>query len=244
MPPRSRSRYAFANKKRHRSLSTSSSYRKFNRSNNGYRRIPRFGGTAPNALYAKMFPQSMKVAMTYTDFITITTSAGLSNSHIFNLNSIFDPDRTGVGHQPLGRDEWGFMYGKYLVDGALVEVRTGQTTTANCMWSLVGSIDITTSITDAVQASELPNSVTTQTSNAGQPVVLRKYFNMANLFGITRSKYNADDIYESVYTASPSNPCVCHLVVADSGLSNVAANAQVTITYYCTLKEPISLTRS
>lgn len=39
---------------------------------------------------------------------------------MLRVNSLWDPDYTGTGHQPLGRDELAARYKSYRVDGALI----------------------------------------------------------------------------------------------------------------------------
>ena len=53
----------------------------------------------------------------YAERINIPAAAavGLANAYLFNLNSIYDPDRTGVGHQPMGRDQLALLYHRYRV---------------------------------------------------------------------------------------------------------------------------------
>lgn len=37
------------------------------------------------------------------------------SANIYRTNSIYDPDYTGTGHQPMGHDEWSTLYNKYCV---------------------------------------------------------------------------------------------------------------------------------
>ena len=46
---------------------------------------------------------------------TFTISSALGAVQRFNLNNIYDPDRTGVGHQPYGYDQLGAIYNRYRV---------------------------------------------------------------------------------------------------------------------------------
>ena len=58
------------------------------------------------------------VKMKYTDLITLSNFAVGQDFHIFRAASIFDPDFTGTGHQPLGHDQWATLYQRYRVLGA------------------------------------------------------------------------------------------------------------------------------
>ena len=52
-----------------------------------------------------IMPDSIYVNMKYNTAITMTSLLGIG-TYVFSMNSIFDPDFTGVGHQPLGHDQW------------------------------------------------------------------------------------------------------------------------------------------
>lgn len=67
-------------------------------------------------------PKTRRVRMIYGDTVQINPAAGLANYHTFRLNSLFDIDYTGVGHQPKSRDEWAAFYKTYTVCKAKVKV--------------------------------------------------------------------------------------------------------------------------
>ncbi len=63
-------------------------------------------------------PQHAYVNQTYWDRITIGDNSTVVDSHVFRLNSTFDPDETGTGHQPKGRDFYASIYNDYTVVSA------------------------------------------------------------------------------------------------------------------------------
>jgi len=66
--------------------------------------------------------------MRYVDQIRLDADAGIKAVHNFRANSIFDPDETAGGHQPLGHDEWGLFYNHYIVLGAKITCQFNATT--------------------------------------------------------------------------------------------------------------------
>lgn len=54
-------------------------------------------------------------------FATAST-AGFATSYRFNLNSLYDPNETGLGHQPRGYDQLMALYNKYCVVAAKISV--------------------------------------------------------------------------------------------------------------------------
>lgn len=67
-------------------------------------------------------PNSINVRLRYSDVITLTSTAGSLSKHVFRSNSLFDPDLTGVGHQPMYYDQLGALYSNYVVLGSKIRV--------------------------------------------------------------------------------------------------------------------------
>ena len=64
------------------------------------------------------------VRLTYADaFNLLITNAGGGTSHTFRTNSIYDPDYTATGHQPLMRDLWASQYDYYTVLACHYEIQ-------------------------------------------------------------------------------------------------------------------------
>lgn len=51
----------------------------------------------------------------YFEVNSSTSSASLADTNQFKVNSLYDFDLTGTGHQPLGRDKWTEIYDYYKV---------------------------------------------------------------------------------------------------------------------------------
>lgn len=69
------------------------------------------------------------VSFRYCDTVAIDASTGVTATHVFRANSLFDPDFTGLGHQPLGFDQWSVFYDEYCVLGAKINVMPVNTQT-------------------------------------------------------------------------------------------------------------------
>jgi len=61
------------------------------------------------------FPIKTIAKLRYCTTIRLDATTGASAVHLFRTNSIFDPDFTGVGHQPYGRDTYESIYNHYRV---------------------------------------------------------------------------------------------------------------------------------
>lgn len=98
----------------------------------------------------------------YDDVILSATNTATYAEYIFSQNSIYDPDITGTGHQPRGRDQYTALYENYLVHGCTYKftlrpsTNEGLSTTAGPFsWGLVvgpENLDLSfSSITDMME---------------------------------------------------------------------------------------------
>lgn len=68
-------------------------------------------------------PIQRSARLRYSEIITMTSTSGSLASYVFRANSVFDPDFTSVGHQPMGYDQWAGMYNHYVVLGSKIVCR-------------------------------------------------------------------------------------------------------------------------
>lgn len=79
-------------------------------------RIPR-----PRISFAGQ-PKWKVVKMRYVEQLSLNAGIAAIAGHTFRANSIFDPDQSGAGHQPMGHDEWSSFYNHYTVLGSKITV--------------------------------------------------------------------------------------------------------------------------
>lgn len=81
--------------------------------------------------FPDLFPEKKRVRVVYADTIKLDAAgAGQIAVNAFRCNSVFDPDWTGVGHQPKYHDTLAAIYERYAVESAKIEVQffTGTST--------------------------------------------------------------------------------------------------------------------
>lgn len=80
------------------------------------------------------------VRLTYSDCVNVTFSgSGGSASRYFSLNSIYDPDASGGGHQPLMRDLWASQYDYYAVLSTTYHIEAYNCAYDSIGWTTVGT---------------------------------------------------------------------------------------------------------
>jgi len=66
-----------------------------------------YGGTIPGIRRPDFgFPDRMVTKLRYVDNISLTGAANVVGASVFRFNSAFDPDLSGVGHQPMYFDQF------------------------------------------------------------------------------------------------------------------------------------------
>lgn len=102
------------------------------RSTDVVRRRRSFAGfSVPRGPSMGGFPETLTTTLRYNDLFYFSTSSVAPVGNIFRMNSVFDPDYTGTGHQPLYFDQLAAVYGRYAVLGTKITAtftpRTGYT---------------------------------------------------------------------------------------------------------------------
>lgn len=149
-------------------------------------------------------PQRYICKMKYADIASIGLGGGTYAPYVMNLNSIFDPNRTGVGHQPYGHDTFLTLYNRYRV--------------ISCSYRICAHVaDTTISLQLAViptNEAVNPGTISEVRENPRCKYVIQapqqdiKYVSgkvyIPSLMGRTKSQYMADDRYQATMGASPN----------------------------------------
>lgn len=181
--------------------------------------------------------------MNYADTITLSSTITPAY-HQFRLNSLFDPDYTAVGHQPLYYDQLALLYKNYRVHAAKIDVSFVNATDATA--ALVGySVKPNTSASATFDdMKEQPLCAARHiASDAAGPAstVFRRYFKLSKIFGeaLTDNNYQADT------TNNPSS--VAYFTIysqcADESTSQTVI-AYVHLSFYCEWFGLLSVTGS
>lgn len=172
---------------------------------------------------------------------------GTTIDHVWNINSIFDPNRTGTGHQPLGYDQYAAFYNRYRVYRCDYIINIAALLSAENYKVSVGATNSASTITTANLAAEQPTFVSKSFSNAS-PTTLKGSWYLPNVNGQTATQYKADDRFQAIFNADPAEVILMHIVVSSIGSGAApAANAvgiDVTLIYHVEMFDHIQLGQS
>lgn len=198
----------------------------------------RGGSGRVQALKTLTVPDKLVVKLPYSTQITFGDALGVQD-YIFNLNSIYDPDRTGVGHQPLGYDQWNTFYNRYRVLGAKVTVRAFNNATIATSFSIIGNNSPGLVLgSDATREQPHMKSMILGNSQGGKNVgTMTKYFSCARVTGASDMLYRSSDQYAAAFGANPTEIIVAHIYQENiiQGAQASGAAARVDIVYYVEL---------
>jgi len=185
------------------------------------------------------------VTLKYTEVFSQSIAAGVGTQQTMNLNSLFDPNRTGTGHQPYGYDQLAALYNRYRVLKCGWKVTFG--TLAGTINVLVVPVNglINTAIADAATyqtAAELPFCVVkTQGGGGGPTIVISGNMSLNKLNGVTITEYLADDRFEAAIGASPTELMTLVVGTFNPGGSTQAPIITVEMWFSVDFHDPISI---
>lgn len=189
------------------------------------------------------FPNSIITKLRYCTQFTLTSAAAARGINVFAANGIFDPDITGIGHQPMYRDVYAGIYNNYVVIGSKITAHyLSKTVLLGTQVGITGDDDSTIStVTETLR--EQNNSISTYAPAPGGPVTtLTATFEPLLAFGV-----EAKDDGTSA-TAVGSNPAQVWMfgvwAAAADGASATNCDIIVEIEYTVKFTELVSPTQN
>lgn len=174
-------------------------------------------------------PQRYICKMKYCE--TNVTSA-VTGQYVYNLNSIFDPDRSGIGHQPYGFDNLALLYNRYRVIkcGWRIESPIGDGTDFRAVHA-IPSNDPSITWNTAGYIRENPRCKYV-TCNPGAPAkTLSGWVSLPSLMGRNTQQYMADDTYSATVLANPAETALLYVFTSNVNGNPISAPIQVTLEY-------------
>lgn len=78
------------------------------------------------------------VTLRYVDNLVLDPTIATIASHMYNCNGVYDPDQTGVGHQPRMFDQWMTFYSHCVVIGSKITIHALNAGTTGASNQIVG----------------------------------------------------------------------------------------------------------
>jgi hypothetical protein len=176
-------------------------------------------------------------------------AAGSTGVYVYSCNSLYDPDRTATGHQPLGFDELKVFFDHYVVLSARIRVRfSAAGATANNTSNMIVGIILTDDLTSATDPRVFMEQPFGKHDELAMTLSHSKYTEL-KYHWTAREWWNLkdpEDAFEQIgalYSADPAEEAYFTLWCADSysGDSTRGIRMSVDIEYDAVLLEPAEI---
>ncbi len=188
---------------------------------------------------AVMWPPCLPVRLRYTDYRVLT---GVLNEaqYVYRLNSLFDPDQTGVGGQPEGFDQLKTLYGRYRVVAAKVTVEAVGNGANTNGYIAMAPIDNPSLSTDAESVADLRFGVGSQFSQTN-PAKISRLFHIGELLGYSDESMLGNANMDAAVTASPTFQQYVIIAVETGNSATGQQMVSTEIEYYVRMEVPIAV---
>jgi len=210
-----------------------------NRSRSGIDRsaalVRAYGRVQQNAM--NFLPPWLEAPMRYADKFNLTIAAGGFADYILRANSIFDPDRTGVGHAPLGYSQLAGVYNRYRVDKLewYIDMPSVSLTFSACV-VLVNGVKNLTAIGIA---EEWPTARFRSVGfNGSPPGVFTGHKKLAVFNGRSEDNYNIDDQTGAVINANPLEVIDLHIFIENPNALPITVQLNFSLKYRTVFYDP------
>jgi len=185
-------------------------------------------------------PERYICKMKYSDTFQITAAGG--SLYRFNLNSIYDPNRTGTGHQPYGRDQLATLYNRYRVFKCAYAITFFNSTNTLRLAAVPANIEL--GLGTVSEAVENPLAKWgTQTAGGSVKVVSGTVY-LPSLVGRTKGQYLADDRYQAQMAESPAEAAILNVIAQAITDVGVTVDCTISLTYHVECFDRNSLAQS
>jgi len=190
----------------------------------------------------------------YAQEFTLNPAAAGIAVQVFRANSLFDPDFTGVGHQPNGFDQMMAYYSHFTVISSKLTFKFVSASANNVTPGYIG-VWLTN---DGLQAASQANvedllesrfstkkiaSAGSERNYFGQPTYINKTFNSTSFFG-TSGIVNKEP-YRGNAAANPAEQAFFECWAASiNGIDTAAMTYLAVIDYVAVLTEPREISQS
>lgn len=184
-----------------------------------YMKRARYNPTMSKAVKAPL-GQKFKSVLRYAEELVLDGGvAGAAATYQWVVNGLYDPNYTGVGHQPMSFDQIMALYERYCVYGCKYEIEVASIDQAEQVDVIVGVCigNSTSTSTDYTQYLENPETqwgVVECLKATKSTKRFTGYIDIASIAGTNKSKLFAEDTYFGDNTSNPGHPVMLKLFVA------------------------------
>jgi hypothetical protein len=187
------------------------------------------------------FAPRQEVSLCYCDVFVFNATAVTGYNQQYRMNSLFDPDLTGTGHQPYRFDQLATFFTRYRVFRCSWRVTAVASVPVwLCVVPTNGDLNAAvTNVTTFQSAAELPYAqLKSVPFSGGPPTVISGTMALNELGGVTPTEYNSDDRYQAQVSTNPSELIYLNVAFVNNSASNSAVYYTVELAFDAQMYDP------
>lgn len=186
------------------------------------------------------FPRVHDCRLKYVQTFQFNAALGIINNYVFRLNSLYDPDYTGVGHQPLYFDQLATLYERYKVYDVDIRVTATNNSATSPIDLVVTYGQGAGSFSDINNAKEQAFAefwtLGVSTGNK-QTATFYRSVHLPSLQGVTDVAWESEASFGALCTADPFDNVFLKLVGQPHVSETADLHLQVELVFYARFKQ-------
>lgn len=176
------------------------------------------------------FAQRYITKMKYSEAISITGNG--PQGYRFRLNSTFDPNETGVGHQPYGRDTLAAIYNRYRVIACSYVISAVDAAGQYIQVAALPANDNVLTLSTSDMRENPRCKYIVQAPNASLKMLKGKVY-LPALVGRSKQQYMADDRFQADAGSNPAEAAILNVFFQNmaDGINNLNVLFNITLEY-------------
>lgn len=189
----------------------------------------------------KGFPKTLRMSHKYNDLITLTSNGGAQVNHNFSANGMYDPDVTGVGHQPMYFDQMTALYNHYTVIGSRIKYVCMSDSVVQGGAQIALYLNDDSGVVPTISSGsifEQPSSKAIMMPAGSNERFTRELnFSAKKTFGGRSGDFVSNSLFRGSSVSNPTDQEMFTLSIRGINLANVTIDVQVFIEYICIWSE-------
>lgn len=188
------------------------------------------------AMQRRLAGSAAPACLHYSTRIALNPSVGgVAASYVFRLSSIFDPDFTGVGHQPVGHDQLEPLYERYQVWKVDFHVEFANRSTTENQRVGYRISDSSSTSSDPDVNVENGNCEWRLITPGGDSKMFTGTVQVPKVHGVSYKQYMSNDDYGANFGNNPAEEAYFHLWADGLGDDTDPVDAAIHLVYHVKL---------
>lgn len=205
-------------------------YQRYQKKKKSKKAVTRTYVSAPSRAFGGVLPAKL----IYHTSMSLNPGIASAATHVFRLASIFDPDLTGVGHQPGLHDQLSPIFERYQVwkvDFKVIFKNNDSTNTQRIGYSVSDDSTTTTSFEEYMENG---NSDFALLSSGGSDdlYTMSGSILIPEVHGVSYKQYMSNDDYGANFGSNPVEDAYVKFIADGIGTDTGSVSAVVTLVYH------------